>query len=737
MGIEKAKNLYKRCIWDEPSQEKMQHIIDGKERLALVTGPPQIGKSSAVVLGIACQDKAFVVCIHQTQAASSRASEFTQKTLGKERTVGRYVAGMDSIPLPLHHLLHMTYGDIGLDSERALGILKKATHIVLTDFHAESVDQELACYAIAHDTEMTEKGPSIVLVTTYPTTGALAQNCLLFKPHQRDLERGQVFEPYHVRLQRGQSHEDPQSSYQSAIVGLPAYQQWATDVVRETIQSKEFRFLSMLVFVPSNGMLWELAEELKGRHETFEVFVLDPRDFVTLARINANTTKKRIVLMRPYFGKRLFIRKIDVVVCPIYDEQPVLYEPAGKEIATVRNLAKDRIQFLVDHIWFSQKSRVRYGFSEAAHRDLRESQYATFTTGDHLEYYLKATHVTPVHATPYDDYPRSMNLRLTNYPNHIEWTMRQLRLRGLVDFELRGPTVTASGKATIKLSVATNLGMMSCSFLGQLTAVDGLVSDFRLPLATAIVEEFEPPIVKLKDDCGFEGERLGDPELRVLNKFIQIPIEDDEAEPGEVTLLNENWTRLFGLLGADDPTNRNAWRIVEFDLRSIMQSIFDQGVPLPIDDVDITMQTAAKAWVSLDIREMTTAWTQQHMFNTAFISAKHMNKTNPYVLEAIDLCACRFIRMDPQSLAHIDLAFNMQGPAPANRGLYFQYTKISRVTVDGAQVYQISGFEPVTKTKMVNFVLMAGGKIGSPPSEACFGNYLMQMPYSRRYSHYL
>src|SRR5690606_21628674 len=117
---------------------------------------------------------------------------------------------------------------------------------------------------------------------------------------------------------------------------------------------------------------------LKGRHETFEVFVLDPRDFVTLARINANTMKKKIVLMRPYFGKRLFISKIDVVVCPIYDEQPVLYEPAGREIATVSSLARDRIQFLVDHIWFSRKSRVRYGFSEAAHRDLPQSQSPTF-----------------------------------------------------------------------------------------------------------------------------------------------------------------------------------------------------------------------------------------------------------------------------------------------------------------------------------------------------------------------
>jgi hypothetical protein len=85
-----------------------------------------------------------------------------------------------------------------------------------------------------------------------------------------------------------------------------------------------------------------------------------------------------------------------------------------------------------------------------------------------------------------------------------------------------------------------------------------------------IVEELEPPIVKLKDDCGFEGERLGAPEFRLLDKFIQIPIEDDEAQPGKVSLLNENWIRLFGLLGADDPANLNPWRIVGFDLWSIM-----------------------------------------------------------------------------------------------------------------------------------------------------------------------
>jgi hypothetical protein len=200
----------------------------------------------------------------------------------------------------------------------------------------------------------------------------------------------------------------------------------------------------------------------------------------------------------------------------------------------------------------------------------------------------------------------------------------------------------------------------------------------------AIVEELEPPIVKLKDDCGFEGERLGALEFRLLDKFIQIPIEDDEAQPGKVSLLNENWIRLFGLLGADDPTNLNPWRIVGFDLRSIMQSILEQGVPLPIVDVDITMQTAAEAWLSFDVREMTTAWTHQHLFNTAFIGQKHRNKTTMVVLEGFDLCAYRFIRMDPRSLADLESAFNMEGPAPANKGLYLQYTKISRVTVDGA-----------------------------------------------------
>jgi hypothetical protein len=74
-----------------------------------------------------------------------------------------------------------------------------------------------------------------------------------------------------------------------------------------------------------------------------------------------------------------------------------------------------------------------------------------------------------------------------------------------------------------------------------------------------------------------------------------------------------------------------------------------------------------------------------------------MNKTTMVVLEGFDLCAYRFIRMDPRSLADLESAFNMEGQA----------------------------------------ALMAGGEPGARVSEVCFRNYLMQMPYSRRYSHYL
>jgi hypothetical protein len=92
MSLESAKKHHQRRIWDVQSQEKMQHIIDGKKRLSLVTGPPQIAKSSAVVFSIACQDKTFVVCIHQTQGASHGAVEFAQKTFGKDRKIVRFAS---------------------------------------------------------------------------------------------------------------------------------------------------------------------------------------------------------------------------------------------------------------------------------------------------------------------------------------------------------------------------------------------------------------------------------------------------------------------------------------------------------------------------------------------------------------------------------------------------------------------------------------------------------------------
>jgi hypothetical protein len=96
---------------------------------------------------------------------------------------------------------------------------------------------------------MMEKGPPITLVSTYPTTGALDQICLPLKAHKHDLEKGQTFEPYHVRLkQQPEYHEDPDLSYHHDTVEIAAYQQWATGVVEETIRSRDFRARGILVF---------------------------------------------------------------------------------------------------------------------------------------------------------------------------------------------------------------------------------------------------------------------------------------------------------------------------------------------------------------------------------------------------------------------------------------------------------------------------------------------------------
>lgn len=464
MSLEEAKKYYQQRIWDAESRETMQRIIDWSETLALVTGPAQIGKSSAVTFNIACQEDTFVVCIHQNPQAALRAKKLAQAIFGKSRVVWRYRPNCPDAVKTLEKwrdyqpkpgiIVYLTYGDIVNDHKAMLKFLfrVRASHVVMADFHERSVDQEIACHAIAQDAEVMA-GPPIIMVSTYPTADhALSPAGLLLKARQDKVADGEELEICHLRLPPLDGHEEPTVYYARDMADIAGYKAWATNWVDITRDETRRKPCGILVFAPSNGILWELSAELKLKysgHDGLEVVVLDPRDSVMLARINDDKDTKHIILMRPYFGNRLCISGVGTVICPLYDEQPVFDVVAYKEIPTLQRLAQDRIQFMIDHIMLSKQSLVCCGFTQTDRQNLLPTDRPLFHKGNYLEYLLKAIHVAPSGRTPSADSPNPTRLSLTTGSRHIEWAIAQLERRGLIESAANGYRATDLGKARI------------------------------------------------------------------------------------------------------------------------------------------------------------------------------------------------------------------------------------------------------------------------------------------------
>ncbi|KAK4156066.1 hypothetical protein C8A00DRAFT_31116 [Chaetomidium leptoderma] len=416
MSLQKAKDHWMRCIRDEESRASIQPIIDGAQPLAFVTGPPHCGKTSSIAFSIVCQTNTRVVYVAQSRYAASRSCRFAQETFGAERQIGEYSPAATSTPPPPDaQLVYMTYGDIVCKVGDVTRLLAGATHIVLADVHEESVDQELACYVL-HQAQLYKPGvqAAIVMVTTYEKSGALDSDCLFMQGS----EEGETIEPCRVQLPRRFTALTLQyePGLTATAVDVPRYQRWATGAVERMARQirKKGR---MVVFAPSEEILWGLNKNL-ANHNT-DVVVLDHRYPVELDEINRRSAPV-IILMRPYFGHRLHIRCVQIVVCPAFDEQPILYEPAGKEIQTVRRLPNDRIQFMADHAPPIANATVRFAFTKSAHHALPHTDLALFTYGNCLEYYLKAGLVAP-NESPFPGHRKGMCLRLTVSYERIEW----------------------------------------------------------------------------------------------------------------------------------------------------------------------------------------------------------------------------------------------------------------------------------------------------------------------------
>jgi hypothetical protein len=456
-------------VLDEKILHGLQPIVACATPLAFVTCP----SSTPTVFSITSQPANITICIQQNHTVASQRFSFAQRAFGSDRTVAiRNLVTEDTHPDGTH-LLYITYSDIVCAPKKARKLFNEATHIVLDDVHEQSVDQELACWLL-HQEQRAGLRATIVMTTPYESSGAFDANCLFLK----GTESGGVVEPYRVHLStklRPLEHQylgdDTGDSLDAA-----GYCDWVLGkmkaLVRQLKEDATHKNGAIIVFVPSDRMMWDLDEDL--RYPGVDVVILDPRDVVGLDQANGRESPA-IILMRPYFGARPHIKNVCHVLCPAFDEQAILHCQAGKEIPTVNRLALDRIQFMADHARSSATPTAHYAFTETTRAEAPPTRGALFIKGNCLEYYLKALHVAT------DELRRGltefnmvmgfnmMGLRLNAYHERVQWAIRQLHFCDFFRVHDDGQTlqlrVTGMGVNAVKWMHYTGLSVHACGFL--------------------------------------------------------------------------------------------------------------------------------------------------------------------------------------------------------------------------------------------------------------------------------
>jgi len=206
--------FWKECaVVEVDCLRKIRQVIDKVHPVVFLTGRAHLRKTTGITFWITRRKDTRVVCVEQTDHAVLTAYDFTNKTLGHGGTIAKYNHIDKSASVADAGLVYMTCNDVVLDfkADQMSTMFKNATHIVLAYVHEQSINQELACWLLAR----AELRAIVVMVTSYPESGALNSDCAFLEPRER-AEEYEVLEA--VRL-----HLEPSTGQ-----GLPAVSEYRT-----------------------------------------------------------------------------------------------------------------------------------------------------------------------------------------------------------------------------------------------------------------------------------------------------------------------------------------------------------------------------------------------------------------------------------------------------------------------------------------------------------------------------
>ncbi|KAL1836817.1 hypothetical protein VTJ49DRAFT_4618 [Mycothermus thermophilus] len=696
-------------------KDDMQPIYKRQHRVAFVNGPSHTSKATRLSLAISHQSlDNVVVCVHHSRYTVNRAVNHAKTLLAEKRQVEAYATGSD---LDSAHLVFASYSDIVAEPNETLGLLRRATHVVLAHVHAQTIDQELASLVIYK----AQLSATIVLVTSYLDSGVFDGDCYFRRDGFRVMHCGPMMDPYKFCLALKQERQFPKVSYLEpsglSQIEVDKFAEWAFYKAVELFNKSIVRQdgYRLLIFAPSNAAMWELNAQFRispiVREVKLAVVVLDPRDHRVRERINKAPTERGIVLMRPYFGERVHLTKIDAVLCPAVTEQPVLDQRSGKAVPKTVELSSPEIRFLAEHT----SRQVYYAFSSDVHDRAPAVWDPPFFSGDLLEYTLKACSIAPGQSLS-AGVINGAGLRLTAGTSLLSWVITQLQRLGLIAHEGYGFRPTDRGRDVIAWSRATGLGLTAClSMAIYMERVREPPGDDESPadsalldvfMSVVVVEELELPMLGIKYNMSNVSLKQS---LDVLRCRLANPRDEDGLGPIEALEFNDHSLHVVAVAVMEKWLP--PWPVQQFDLVELVRDMRARAVPDAGSQAVLTKATVAEAQSRKSFEAMKQVWWQARMHNLAFVCGTEKNRPYEEPLEAFDLCSTRWIRIDPQSMVDVRYYLDEVGIRRPN-GMYFTYSKLSRKCIDGTKFYEASGIQFVEAEDVAKFVVSQGYPFG-------------------------
>ncbi|KAK3375207.1 hypothetical protein B0H63DRAFT_513184 [Podospora didyma] len=571
---------------------------------------------------------------------------------------------------PQAHLLYVTYKWIVASD---IGWSTKAQTIILDDVHAQTVDQEIACFKLSRPGTL-PPCTKIIMISAY-----------------LDTQDGASVAQTVSQLTKEPSSTPPSAVYLGSdrpndFIAVKDYSGWVTSQIkRKSETAKPFR---ALVFALSASALESLRTGLEELAPMNETPVLDQD-----------------------MGKSV----LSAVVLP------------KDQLRFLSNHGCDRLA----------SCQVFYAFKQEWHDAVKATARPFFLDGDCLDYILKAVHVKPnsmpfentsTHLADRTD------LRLFASNEMTMWAITQLGHLGLIKLRRiigkQGYILTETGNAVVAYLNNTSLDLKS-SLLIAVGTQEPPSPIQRTLLKLAVLGSLSGPILQPADDPS--KPHLTAQERKQYKSIVRGGI----SAPFQSAYIGDLWSQMHFWLRyrQSQPPAQINWRNVTTTLGA--GELEDQVEQLSAAHMSMVLQSLSMSDIIRDvgnnedtasefIMSSQSSRLKAYLFNIVLVHEEMLSEgSHNTILMGLDVYSTRRVRLDPKSIISRQI-LSEQLDQEDSEVLFLSYTSMHRLE-DGSG-YEVSGLFHIDKyviAQVFNHLASEGA-----PITTVIGNILSKAPLS-------